>query len=262
MTKVVVPVPAACGAVVHPSLSRLRRTAWQATAGTRGLDRRRGVPGVVRQVALHAGLRDRRGTAAHVHRDRHRQGADPGLGDRLAAAADAGRMLAIDGLGTEAPIWRRARRQPPRIDFTGENKRNILSAGRVPEALTLTVSGKSDTRGVLVISLVADQDETTEDTPVDVADVVGLISLRVPDKSIQSKRDSSSTASSCPRRPATSRSTRPRPTAPTSARRRCLRPRDGLDLLGRCPMPIAAARGSTARGPVRAPRRPLAVHQG
>ena len=100
-----------------------------------------------------------------------------------------GRMLAIDGLGTEAPIWRRSRRQAPRIDFTGENKRNILSAGRVPEGAEVDGLGKSDKRGVLVISLVADQEETTEASPVAVADVVGLISLRVPDKSIQSKRE-------------------------------------------------------------------------
>ncbi len=100
-----------------------------------------------------------------------------------------GRMLAIDGLGTEAPIWRRARRQAPRIDFTGENKRNLLSASPVSEGAEVDGLGKSDTRGVLVISLVADQDETTEDTPVALADVVGLISLRVPDKSIHSRRE-------------------------------------------------------------------------
>ena len=41
-------------------------------------------------------------------------------------------MLAIDGLDVAAPIFKRARRQPPRIDFTGENKRNILAASPVP----------------------------------------------------------------------------------------------------------------------------------
>ncbi len=100
-----------------------------------------------------------------------------------------GRMLTFDELGLDAPIWKRARRQPPRIDFTGENKRNILSANAVPEGANVVGLGKSDTRGVVVISLVADQDETTEASPVVRDDVVGLISLRVPDKSIQSKRE-------------------------------------------------------------------------
>ena len=100
-----------------------------------------------------------------------------------------GRMLQIGELGMDAPIWKRARRQPPRIDFTGENKRNILAADPVPEGANVPGLGKSDTRGVLVISLVADQDETTEATPVVRQDVVGLISLRVPDKSIHSKRE-------------------------------------------------------------------------
>jgi len=100
-----------------------------------------------------------------------------------------GRMLTFDESGLDAPIWKRARRQPPRIDFTGENKRNILSANAVPEGANVVGLGKSDTRGVVVISLVADQDETTEASPVVRDDVVGLISLRVPDKSIQSKRE-------------------------------------------------------------------------
>lgn len=100
-----------------------------------------------------------------------------------------GRMLTFDEFGLDAPIWKRARRQPPRIDFTGENKRNVLSASAVPEGSKVVGLGKSDTRGVLVISLVANQEETTEATPVVREDVVGLISLRVPDKSIQSKRE-------------------------------------------------------------------------
>lgn len=100
-----------------------------------------------------------------------------------------GRMLSIEGLSTEAPIWRRGRRQEPRIDFTGENKRNILSASAVPEGADVVGLGRSDTRGALVISLVADQEERTEDTPVTRENVVGLLSLRVPDKSIQSRRE-------------------------------------------------------------------------
>lgn len=103
---------------------------------------------------------------------------------------DPGRMLRFEELGeNEAPIWKRTRRGSPRIDFTGENKRNILSASDVPEGKEFPILGKSETRGVLVISLVADQVEKSEHTPVDRADVVGLISLRVPDRSVRSKRD-------------------------------------------------------------------------
>jgi hypothetical protein len=100
-----------------------------------------------------------------------------------------GRMLWFDELGLEAPVWKRARRQPPRIDFTGENKRNIHSANPVPEGEAIAGLGRSDTRGVVVISLVADQNEASEAVPVLRDNVVGLISLRVPDKSIRSRRE-------------------------------------------------------------------------
>lgn len=98
-------------------------------------------------------------------------------------------MLWFDELGLEAPVWKRARRTYPRIDFTGENKRNILSANPVPEGKVIEGIGGSDTRGVIVISLVADQDEPDEATPVVRDDVAGLISLRVPDRSIRSRRE-------------------------------------------------------------------------
>ncbi len=101
----------------------------------------------------------------------------------------AGRMLGIPELGVEAPIFKRARRAAPRIDFTGENKRNILSAEAIPEGKDVAVLGKSEKRGVIVISLVADQDEDSEKFPVAREDVVGLLSLRVPDRSVRSKRD-------------------------------------------------------------------------
>jgi hypothetical protein len=102
---------------------------------------------------------------------------------------DDGRELAFDELSTPAPIFRRGRRQPPRIDFTGENKRNILAAQPVASGKALPGLGASDTRGVLVISLVADRDETSEADAVSRHEIVGMISLRVPDKSVQSRRD-------------------------------------------------------------------------
>ena len=103
--------------------------------------------------------------------------------------AAPGRELTFDELTVPAPIFKRGRRQPPRIDFTGENKRNILAAEPVPSGGGLPGLGKSDTRGVLVISLVADRDEKSEADAVSRDEVVGMISLRVPDKSVRSKRD-------------------------------------------------------------------------
>ncbi len=103
--------------------------------------------------------------------------------------AAAGRELHFAELVVPAPIFKRGRRKDPRIDFTGENKRNILSAGAVPSGGLLPGLGKSDTRGVLVVSLVADRDEESEAEVVTRDEVVGLISLRVPDNSVQSKRD-------------------------------------------------------------------------
>lgn len=100
-----------------------------------------------------------------------------------------GRELKFEELTVSAPIFKRKRRPLPRIDFTGENKRIILASEPVPSGGSLPGIGKSDTRGVLVISLVADRDEQDEGSTVTREDVVGLISLRVPDKSIQSKRE-------------------------------------------------------------------------
>lgn len=100
-----------------------------------------------------------------------------------------GRDLGFDELAVPAPVFKRSRRQPPRIDFTGENKRNILAAERVPAGDAVPGIGASETRGVLVISLVADRDETSEADAVSREEVVGMISLRVPDRSIQSKRE-------------------------------------------------------------------------
>jgi ribosomal protein S18 acetylase RimI-like enzyme len=103
--------------------------------------------------------------------------------------AAPGRELTFDGLSVPAPIFKRSRRQMPRIDFTGENKRNILAAEGVPSGENLPGLGKSETRGVLVITLVADREEKSEANTVSRHEVVGMISLRVPDKSIQSKRE-------------------------------------------------------------------------
>lgn len=103
--------------------------------------------------------------------------------------AALGRVLRFEELSVPAPVFKRSRRQPPRIDFTGENKRNILAAQRVPAGESLPGIGKSDTRGALVISLVADREEESEAEVVNRQEVVGMISLRVPDKSIHSKRE-------------------------------------------------------------------------
>jgi hypothetical protein len=103
--------------------------------------------------------------------------------------ATQGRALQLDEFDFPVPIFKRGRRGDPRIDFTGENKRNILAAEPVPSGQPLPGLGTSETRGVLVISLVADRDEKSEADAVNRDEVVGMISLRVPDKSVQSKRD-------------------------------------------------------------------------
>ncbi|NKZ67072.1 hypothetical protein GTG23_22885 [Rhodococcus hoagii] len=100
-----------------------------------------------------------------------------------------GRMLHIQELGVDAPIFKRARRAAPRIDFTGESKRNILAAEAIPEGKDVAPLGKSDKRGVVVISLVADVADDDEKMQVAREDIVGMLSLRVPDRSVRSKRD-------------------------------------------------------------------------
>ena len=78
---------------------------------------------------------------------------------------DPGRQLTFDELDVPAPIFRRARRQQPRIDFTGENKRNILASQQVASGSALPGIGGSDTRGILMVSLVADLAVTSMDAP-------------------------------------------------------------------------------------------------
>ncbi|KQU58161.1 hypothetical protein ASG84_16080 [Rhodococcus sp. Leaf278] len=103
-------------------------------------------------------------------------------------AASGGRVSQFAELSCVVPIWKRLRRAYPRIDFTGENKRNILSASPVAAGKEVPILGKSDTRGVIVVSVVADVADDDGSVAVDRENLVGLISLRVPDKSIQSKK--------------------------------------------------------------------------
>ena len=49
--------------------------------------------------------------------------------------------------------------------------------------------GKSDRRGVVVVTLVADVDESDDSESVRRSQVVGLMSVRVPDRSVQSRSE-------------------------------------------------------------------------
>ncbi|MBY6363258.1 Z1 domain-containing protein [Rhodococcoides corynebacterioides] len=98
---------------------------------------------------------------------------------------DAG-FVELEELGVRAPVWKRKRREGQRIDFTGENKRNILAAEAVPRGEEADGLGRSQTRGALVISLVDDRAVT--DTSPTRGDITGLLSLRAPDKAVRSKR--------------------------------------------------------------------------
>ncbi|MDV7991938.1 Z1 domain-containing protein [Rhodococcus sp. IEGM 1374] len=95
-------------------------------------------------------------------------------------------FVEFEELGVSAPIWKRKRRTEQRIDFTGENKRNILAAEAVPSGADVESLGRSETRGALVISLVDDRVQT--DTQPTRDDVTGLLSLRAPDKAVRNKR--------------------------------------------------------------------------
>lgn len=101
-----------------------------------------------------------------------------------------GRMLWFDELQAEAPVFQRQRRVAPRIDFTGENKRILLGADPIAEGNSVKPLDKSDKRGVVVITLVADIDEPSNSSqPVKRANVVSLLSIRIPDKSVQTRRE-------------------------------------------------------------------------
>lgn len=99
-----------------------------------------------------------------------------------------GRLYRFDELDEAAPIFHRSRRRPPRFDFTGENKRNILAASPVAEGQNVESLGQSSTRGVVIISLVADREESSESLSVHRHEIVGLLSVRVPDASIRGRR--------------------------------------------------------------------------
>lgn len=104
------------------------------------------------------------------------------------------RGVVLPGLTVSpAPVFQRSRRPFPRIDFTGENKRNLLAASAGASGRPLGPVPGSPQRGVIVVSLVEDSGRpSTAPLPsgdVPVEDVVGLMSLRVPDASAKSRND-------------------------------------------------------------------------
>ncbi len=93
-----------------------------------------------------------------------------------------GRVFPIPELGGDVSIVKR-RRRTERIDFVGSDRKHRAAVRRIVEGESVPVLGQSSTRGAILVSIVPDR-EPDDDSPVDRAQLVGLISIAVPAKAM------------------------------------------------------------------------------
>lgn len=94
-----------------------------------------------------------------------------------------GRLLHIPELGGDVSIVKRKRRAG-RIDFVGSDRKHRAAARPIALGEQVTTLGESSTRGVVLVSLVPDREPDDAAAPIDRKDLVGLISIAVPAKSV------------------------------------------------------------------------------
>lgn len=94
-----------------------------------------------------------------------------------------GRLFDIPELGGDASVVKRKRRAG-RTDFVGSDRKHRAAARPIVLGESVAHLGASATRGVVLISLVPDREPDDAMTPIDRKDLVGLISIAVPAKSV------------------------------------------------------------------------------
>ena len=76
------------------------------------------------------------------------------------------------------------KRRAGRIDFVGSDRKHRAAARPIALGEPVAPLGESPTRGVILISLVPDREPDDAATPIQREDLVGLISIAVPAKSV------------------------------------------------------------------------------
>jgi hypothetical protein len=94
-----------------------------------------------------------------------------------------GRTFAIPELGGDISIVKRKRRAG-RIDFVGSDRKHRAAARPIALGEPVAPLGASPTRGVVLVSVVPDREPDDATTPVDRKELVGLISIAVPAKTV------------------------------------------------------------------------------
>jgi hypothetical protein len=93
----------------------------------------------------------------------------------------SGHLFNIPELGGDISIVKRNRR-PQRMDFVGSDRKHRAAARPIALGEPVAPLGESTTRGVILVSIVPDREDTTK--PVGRNDLVGLISIAVPAKAV------------------------------------------------------------------------------
>jgi hypothetical protein len=94
-----------------------------------------------------------------------------------------GRLFDIPELGGDVSIVKRKRRTG-RIDFVGSDRKHRAAARPIALGEHVASLGESSTRGVVLVSLVPDGEPDDPATPINRKDLVGLISIAAPAKSV------------------------------------------------------------------------------
>jgi hypothetical protein len=94
-----------------------------------------------------------------------------------------GRLFDIPELGGDVSIVKRKRR-PGRTDFVGSDRKHRAAARPIALGESVGPLGASPTRGVVLVSVVPDREPDDVAAPVDRKELVGLISIAVPAKSV------------------------------------------------------------------------------
>lgn len=94
-----------------------------------------------------------------------------------------GRVFEIPELDGDASVVKRKRRAG-RIDFVGSDRKHRAAARPIALGEEVAPLGESSTRGVILISVAPDREPDDAGTPIEREDLVGLISIAVPAKSV------------------------------------------------------------------------------
>lgn len=90
-----------------------------------------------------------------------------------------GRTASIPELGGDIPVVKRSRRAD-RIDFVGSDRKHRAAGRPIVGGKEVPVLGQSQTRGLVLVSIVPDREPDDISAPIGRSELIGLISIAVP----------------------------------------------------------------------------------